>query len=271
MERARGDEDEEDDSEAAAGGSGDNERKAKAKLRVLQDSARKMAEMHTLIERLVDTNRSLVHQLATATHQPIPAAHHSAGLALSILPPSGPQLEAAVVSQSLGSTMFLSSGVGQLVVDVLTGSVVDVNDRLLAVTRWERQHLLGRILIAPYDLMTAGNAQLSPERTRYIHSQSVLVEAVEGLLAPARLDEKVAVQETVEAVRALYRGEVDWISAVWRLPLRDGRWYDVPCVNYIGAWLDVEDGSSGSGNGARARRPSTMMFLLSSTSITPSK
>ena len=257
VERQRGDEDEEEEGE----GGGEDERKAKAKLRVLQDSARKMSEMHTLIERLVDTNRSLVHQLALATNRPVPNAQQSSALALSILPPMGPQLEAAVVSQSLGSTLFLSSNVGQLVVDVLSGSVVDVNDRFMAVTRWERPHLLGRILVAPYDLMTAGVTTLSPERHRAIHSQSVLVEGPDGQLAPARLDEKVAMTATVDAVRALYKGEVDWISVVWRLPLRDGRWYDVPCVNYIGGWVECEDG----------RRPSTMMFLLYSTRITPSE
>ena len=260
VERQRGDEEEEDEAEAA--GAGDDERKAKAKLRVLQDSARKMSEMHTLIERLVDTNRSLVHQLALATNRPIPSAQQSAALALSILPPNGPQLEAAVVSQSLGSTLFLSSGVGQLVVDVTSGCVVDCNDRLMAVTRWERPHLLGRILIAPYDLMTLGVAELSPDRHRYIYSQSVLVEGPDGQLVPARLDEKIAMKATVDAVRALYRGEVDWISVVWRLPLRDGRWYDVPCVNYIGGWTEGDDG---------VRRPSTMMFLVYSTRIVPSE
>ena len=100
MERQRGEEEEEEESEAAGIG-GENERKAKAKLRVLQDSARKMSEMHTLIERLVDTNRSLVHQLALAANRPVHDAQQSAALALSILPPTGPQLEASVVSQSL--------------------------------------------------------------------------------------------------------------------------------------------------------------------------
>ena len=265
VERLRGDEEEEEESEA--GGGGEDERKAKAKLRVLQDSARKMAEMHTLIERLVDTNRSLVHQLARATNRPIPAAQQSAALALSILPPTGPQLEAAVVSQSLGSTLFLSSGVGQLVVDVASGSVVDVNDRFLAVTRWERPHMLGRILIAPHDLMTAGVAELSADRHRYIYSQSVLVDQPDGTLAPARLDDKIAMKATVDAVRALYRGEVDWCSVVWRLPLRDGRWYDVPCVNYVSGWVEAEEG--GSGSGQWVRRPSTMMFLLYSTKVVP--
>ena len=260
VERAR-EEEEDEESEGGMGGSGgEDERKAKAKLRVLQDSARKMAEMHALIERLVDTNRSLVHQLATATRRPVPAAQQSAALALSILPPTGPQLEAAVVSQSLGSTLFLSSGVGQLVADVASGCVLDVNDRFMSVTRWERPHLLGRILIAPLDLMTAAVVELSTERRRYIHAQSVLVEGSDGQLAPARLDERIALAATVEAVRALYRGEADWVSVVWRLPLRDGRWYDVPCVNYVAGWVESEDG---------ARRPSTMMFLVYSTKITP--
>ena len=249
------------------------------KVTVLEDSARKIYELQRLVSRLTDAcdaqqanNRTLVLQLQLAIRQQPPpllssprssssalsssAASSDSSHPLSLLPSLVSQrLDAHIGSASLHSSWFVSSSVAIAVIRVSTGCVLDVNDRLLHESGWQRPHIVGRLMCPPYDLIIARESyteqsflDLSPQR--------ILVDGPDGRLVPARTQRQY--ERSKVLIQELYRGDKQHIFCVFRYQMKDGRVYEVQSTVWTTSWLE-ERGK----DGVVRRKPESVFMVCS--------
>ena len=247
-----------------------------------------------------DQSRSMVYQRQAATQQPFPQhethAHthvlrllpshshtskssHTASMASTSSTASSNSSSSASsaylshaatsrhsYSQSLYSVFFLSASLPMLTVRCDTGQVLDVNTATLALSGWQFQHLLGRRITSPYEIVMESDVlddTLSLEREAALYAvneERVLVEGEGGKMVGARLHQQY--ESSVRVERALYAGEISVGQAVWRLQLRNGRLHEFTTTQWCGGWWDVADGMGGV-----RHQPGWMIYVIGPESV----
>ena len=254
-----------EDTEQGATGGGRRD-----KVTVLEDSARKIEELQRLVSRLTDActaqqtnNRTLVLQLQAASQQPPTPSHSSTSHTtaasshpLSLLPASvTQQLEQHIGSASLHSAWFSNSTVSICVVRCSTGCVLDLNDRMLRESGWSRNHVIGRLMVPPFDYIVSPGS-FTEKSFRELNSQRPLIDGPDGRMVPAKTQPQYARSKAL--IHQLYTGEKESIFCVFRYQLRNGRVYEVKCAVWTSSWVEEKDS-----DGVVHRRPDST-FMVSS-------
>ena len=254
--------DDSDADEEEGGEEGDSSKTAKDKVTILEHSARRLEQMQSIIHQLTaacttqqNNNRLLLTQLHTNNQQlqqqspPSPSSHP---LAL-FHPPVAQQLDANLGNQSLYASLFLSASAPMFIIRCDTGCVVDLNTRMSEDSGWQRHHVVGRMMTAPYDAFVC-ETKVDMDRIMCAAGQRVLVEGSDGQLVPATKQNQY--ERSRYLIQQLYQGYVNQIDAVWRAQMRNGKVYEVMCKSYISGYRDVlnEEGRS-------VRRPNTVVFV----------
>ena len=279
QQQTRDDKIEDDEEEAEEGGGGGSSR-SRDKVTVLEDSARKIDELQRLVSRLTDAcnaqqanNRTLVLQLQMAVRQPpalpsstlssssstssLPSSASSASShPLSLLPPAvSQQLDAHIGSASLRSSWFVSSSVAIAVIRCSTGCVLDVNDRLLHESGWQRSHIIGRMMCPPYDYIVEPTAY-SEKSFQDLSTQRILVDGPDGRLVPARTQRQY--ERSKILIQELYRGQKQSIFCVFRYQMKDGHVYEVKSAVWTTSWAEEQ-----CADGVVRRRPESTFMVCS--------
>ena len=207
---------EQGDAREEAGGGEEGEKMSRS--HVLEEAARKVEQLQRLVEQQRRTIGALRCQLRV-THQPSPPSDAaSPSHALSFLPPFlSHHLNSCISSQALHSSSLLSASLSMLLISAHTGCVLDVNERALTSTGWERSHLIGRRFTPPWDSIPAStDAAWSDVLRATLDGKGVWVDGQDGCgMVPARIQPQYqrAVQLTVD----LHEGRIDHVHSV---PLR---------------------------------------------------
>ena len=160
-------------------------------------------------------------------------------------------------SQSLHSSAFLSCPLSLLLVSVDTGTVVDANARLFQSVGWERYHVIGPLLTAPYKHLIDPSSTTRIERQQF-KQRRLLVENKEKQMVPSRPAQQYkSGQEAIVDV-ACGRRQQQW--SVWRLYLRSGELCDIAGTCWAG---ELEDAGLEDDKRQQHRRPKPIMFALS--------
>ena len=200
---------------------------------VLENSVEKLEELQHLVRHLTATCQQQSHDIAALRLQ-----LHSANL--PPLPPTAatqllqavPLLSASnirrVVAEfgatSLYSALFASPSVGLLLVDVASGVVLDVNERLLSGGQCTREDVVGRLVAPTYHAITSysdwdSQPTIDPASRMHVRGQPAMMYSQYGV--------------TKESVLSLYRGQVDQIFVQWRAQLGDGLAYELPLSSFV--------------------------------------
>jgi len=258
---------------------GEVEEGRRDKVTVLEDSARKIDELQQLVSRLTDAcnvqqahNRSLVIQLQRAIHQPPPrptspcssstassVASSASSHPLSLLSSSvSQQLDAHIGASSLHSSWFVSSSVCIAAIRCATGCVLDVNQRFEVESNWQRSHVIGRLMLPPYEFIV-GHSTTTKQSLANLNPQRFLVDGPDGRLVPSRTQPQYTRSKAL--IHELYKGEKQNIFCVFRYQMRDGRVYEVKSAAWTTSWVDESCDSGGSV--AERRRPESMFIVCS--------
>ena len=236
------------------------------KVSVLERAARRMQDMKKLIAELAElcrgeqvTSRALFCQLQAATQRrSLPASASSSSRAGRVSPSASSQLaDFRTASQSLYSSFFLSATVGMYYILAQTGTVLDVNSRCLDITGWKREHVVDRLLTAPYHwIMAQGeSSDVSESELSRLDQTRYLVQGSDGRMVPAQ--GKGQYGRTIRLQRELYQGLHSQVTLVWRCQLRDRRLHDVTVSQWVGSVMDVDDGQGDS-----TQRPAYVVGLI---------
>jgi len=278
QQRQSGEERKEDDDEREA----EEAEGRRDKVTVLEDSARKIDELQRLVSRLTDAcnvqqvnNRSLVMQLQQAARQSpsqstSPRSSSNASSAsshpLSLLSSSvSQQLDAHIGAASLHSSWFVQSSVCIAVIRCATGCVLDVNDRFLTESSWERRHVVGRLICPPTDYILAPH-KYTQHSFDQLSKQRFLVDGPDGRLVPSRTQPQY--MRSREMIRALYRGEKHNIFCAFRYQMKNGRVHEVKSAAWATSWVEEPCEEAGGGDGsdgsvAVRRRPECIFLVCS--------
>ena len=259
-EQAEGDEeekreDEEDEDDESA--------RSKDKVTILEHSARRLEQMQSVIHQLTaactaqqQSNRHLLSQLQQSNgyDAELPRLKSSTGHSLALFhPPVAQQLDANLGQQSLYASLFLSASAPMFVIRCDTGYVVDVNRRMLDESGWTRDHLVGRLMTAPYDALVSDSTH-DVERIMRNAGSRVLVASSDGRWVPA--SKQAQYESSKRKSQQLYAGQVNQIDAVWRQQMSNGKVYEVNCRSWISGFRDVVNAE-----GRLVRRPNTAVFV----------
>ena len=266
--------DEEEDDEDEEEGDDDDSSK-KDKVTILEHSAKRMEQMRAIIHQLAtacstqqQNNRQLLSQLHNNNnnqqhqHQQqlssfqLPYSNGSSpGLphTLSLFhAPVAQQLDANLGQQSLYASMFLSASTAMFFIRCETGTIVDVNDRLLEESGWGRHHIINRLMTAPADALLCDEYNDEVLAMMEAAAPRVLVEE-NGEWITARKQEQY--DRSLILAKKLYLGLVNQIDAVWRAQMRDGKVYELSCTSWVSGFTDVM-----TSKGRLERRPTTVVF-----------
>ena len=217
---------------------------------VLERAVEYMERMHGVLQQMAAHSSTQQRVLRQLVHSR--AVCCSSTPSLACLPPAFyHRIESHINSQQLGSATFVSASAAMMVVSLVNGCVVDVNERLLLCTGWERQHLVARMIMAPYaqppSAMQPGTTDWDALREQ--QRNRILVDGPSDCgMVPAGYYEQPAASLAL-LVRLLV-GELRSVTAVWRTVVRSGRVVDVLCRSWAGGEVDVLEAS-----GSIANRP----------------
>jgi hypothetical protein len=246
-----------------------HEASEKDKVSILERTAHQMEHMRKLIGELAVmcreeqvTSRALFCQLQAATSRPmIPASTaSSSSCAVSVSASTFSQLaDFHTASQSLYSSFCLSATVGMYYILAQTGTMLDLNSRCLDLTGWKREHVVDRLLTAPYHwiMMHGQSSDVMKQEVTRLDQTRYLVQDSEGHMVPAQ--GKGQYDRTIRLQRELYEGLHSQVTLVWRCQLRDRKLHDVTVSQWIGSMMDVDDG-----NGGKMQRPAYVVGLIKS-------
>ena len=216
----------------------------KDKVTILEHAVQQLAELQQLVTQLTYNNNTQHDQLNAARFQ-----LHQTQNALT-------HLDDETRSHSIYSSAFLSSSLSLFLVSVGTGLVLDANARLFQSTGWQRHHVIGRLLTAPYQSMIYRNSTLHERMQRA--KQRLLVENEHKQMVPA---ENVHQYESSRrALVELLTGQKEQIYAVWRMYIRNGKLCELPGTCWAGEEEDVEEVVGGQLK--RCRRPKHITFAF---------
>ena len=209
-------EDEDEEAEAEAGTEATARKRNKNKSRILEETARRYKELQCEVARLTHANRAqndTISALMAAQLYCYPS--HTPDLSLL-----SPHLAARVSGAVLHSSSLLSSSLSMLLMSAETGCVLDVNERTLRSTGWERSHLLGRRMTPPWSSIPAVPTDTwSDEMRARLDNEGVWVDGADGCMVPAKLQPQY--QSVMQLTIDLHAGRIDHVQSVaLRLQLR---------------------------------------------------
>jgi len=249
---------EEEEEERKQGAGRAERRKAERveKALVLERAVEYMERMQGVLHQLAahsTTQQRLLRQFAHSRTATACCRTSTAPHSLDCLPPHCyHRIQSHITTRQLSSATFLSASAAMMVVCLVTGAVLDVNERLLRCTGWDRLHLEGRMIMAPYPKQslasTAPPGSIDWAALRQQQSNRVLVNGPDGCMVPVGYYEQPAV--SMALMGRLLAGELRSVTAVWRTAVRSGRAVDVECRSWAGGEVEVMEAG-----GVMAKRP----------------
>ena len=224
----------------------------KGKASILERTAHQMEEMRRRISELTElykgeqtTNRQLFSHLQTSnSRSTFSASTPSSTSSTAVLPaPLSGMVNYHMATQSIYSSSFLSASVGMYYILAQTGVMLDLNSRCLEMTGWKREHVVNRLLTAPYHWIMMPESKDVKDEVAKLDGTRYLVEDTEGKVAAVKGQRQY--DKTVRLQKELYRGEQSQVTLVWRVLLRNRRLHEVTVSQWIGSTMDVDDGKGG--------------------------
>ena len=215
-----------DDSAAAT--TGDSQRADK--VSILEQAVAQLSELQQLVAQLQHDNNVQHDQL------------HAARFQLQQSQNALTQLDDETRSQSIYSSAFLSGSLSLFLVSVSSGLVLDANSCLFRATGWQRNHVIGRLLTVPYDILMR-RVEPSPSERLQRQQQRLLVENERRQMAPARLVQQY--KSGRQAIVDVCSGAREQAHSVWRMYVRNGRLCELPGTCWAGEYSDVVEDEGG--------------------------
>ena len=231
---------------------------------VLERAVEYMERMQGVLQQIAahsTTQQRLLRQLAQSRS----TCCTSASPSLGCLPSACYQrIQSHMNSQQLGSAAFLSASAAMMVVSLVNGCVVDVNDRLLQCTGWERHHLIARMIMAPYPQSPSALPRGTNDWKALWRQQSsrILVDGPDGGMVPCGYYEQPAA--SIALMGRLLLGEMRSVTATWRTVIRTGRVVDLECRTWVGGEVDVVEAAGGM-----VKRPAWLASVYDLRDILP--
>ena len=207
------------------------------KVSILEQSAAKLAELQDLVTQLSRTCesqqenmhklslhlREVGSRLTAGDDEQLLGRSGASSSVLSLLPQSTSDfLQSYDRSHVLHSSVLTQASLCIFLVAVDSGRVLEANDATYISTGWRPEHILNRVMTAPYDVFMDTTRMLPGEMTPPPpqNPHRLLVEGPDGQLVPARTYSQY--QRSKKLMIDLYMGRKQCITAVWRTQLRDG-------------------------------------------------
>jgi len=216
------------------------------KVTILEQAVQQLAGLQQLVAQLTHQNNSQHDQL------------HAVRFQMRQTQNALTHIDDETRSHSIYSSAFLSSTLSLFLVSVGTGLVLDANARLFQSTGWQRHHVIGRLLTAPFDSLIHRNSSHSERERR--QCQRLLVENEQKQMVPSRSVQQY--ESGRQAIVDVSSGAREQVHSVWRLYIRDGRLCELPGTCWGGEVEEVEE-EGGGGEVRRYRRPKHIIFAFS--------
>ena len=126
---------------------------------------------------------------------------------------------------------------------------------MLRESGWSRDHVIGRLMMPPYDYIIAQHT-FTEQSLRELGRQRCLVDGPDGRMVPAKTQPQYARSKAL--IHELYKGEKESIFCVFRYHLKNGRVYEVKCAVWTASWAEEQ-----RSDGVVRRRPDSV-FVVSS-------
>ena len=237
----------------------------KDKVSVLEESAAKLAELQELVAQLTATcstqqehiGKLSLHLREVGTQlqlesgeevsaTAVQAVRRAAGSpsVLSLLPRNTAEFITGFDrSHALYRSCVISASICLFLVRAETGCVVEANDFLYTSTGWRPEHVIGRLLTAPLNMFMADHDDKAEPGLMLDDSARLLVEDGQGGMVHARGFNQYP--KSKRAMRELYAGKAQCITATWRTQLKNGGIYDVVNTSWVGSRDKHPDGKGG--------------------------
>jgi len=219
------------------------------KVSVLEQAVQQLAGLQQLVAQLTHQNNSQHDQL------------HAVRFQLRQTQNTLTTLDDETRSHSIYSSAFLSSTLSLFLVSVSTGLVLDANARLFQSTGWQRHHVIGRLLTAPYKILLHRTASDSERQQN--QQKRLLIEDAQKHMVPARNVQQY--ESARQAVVDVSTGVREQVHSAWRLYVRDGRLCEAPGTCWGGESEEVEEGEGDEMR--RYRRPKHIIFAFSFSEV----